>query len=78
MNRDLPGVADTILTSSAILFIDTVGCGLRERETSTEESKGNDGEVDIVLSQIKELLLSGIPPQEISVIAPYNLQVINE
>ena len=73
--RDLPNVIDTPLTSSPILFIDTAGCGLLERETGTEESKGNEGEADLVLMQIKELLQSGVPPQEISIIAPYNLQV---
>ena len=58
-----------------MLFIDTGGCGLYEREAESEQSKGNDGEAEIVVNQIKELLESGVPPREISVIAPYNLQV---
>lgn len=43
--RDLPDIETTPDTSTALLFIDTGGCSIYERETeSDEESKGNEGE----------------------------------
>lgn len=67
---------ETPLTSSPMLYIDTAGCGLHEKETESENSsKGNEGEADIVLMQVRELLSAGLSPDEISIIAPYNLQV---
>ena len=73
--RDLPGVTNSSLTTSALFFIDTAGCDLHELETESEESKGNEGEAELVLCHVKDLLEVGVPPQEIAVIAPYNLQV---
>lgn len=63
-------------TSSALFFIDTAGCSLYETTGDEGEgSKGNEGESEIVLAHIKELLLSGVASKDIAVIAPYNLQV---
>ena len=33
------------------------------------------GEADIVAAHVEQLVQAGIPPQDIAVIAPYNLQV---
>ncbi|XP_029008415.1 DNA-binding protein SMUBP-2 [Betta splendens] len=73
--KDLPGVACTEETSTPLLLIDTAGCGLSEMEVPDEQSKGNQGEVDIVELHIKALTEAGVKAKDIAVIAPYNLQV---
>ncbi|KAK6317688.1 hypothetical protein J4Q44_G00109790 [Coregonus suidteri] len=73
--KDLPGVASVDETSTPLLLIDTAGCGLSEMEVTDEQSKGNQGEVDIVELHIKALTEAGVKPKDIAVIAPYNLQV---
>lgn len=73
--KDLPGVASVEETGTALLLIDTAGCGLNETEDTDELSKGNPGEVDIVELHIKALTDAGIKAKDIAVIAPYNLQV---
>ncbi|XP_077372251.1 DNA-binding protein SMUBP-2 [Festucalex cinctus] len=73
--KDLPGVTCVEETSTALLLIDTAGCGLTEMEVEDEQSKGNQGEVDIVALHIKALTEAGVNAKDIAVIAPYNLQV---
>ncbi|KAG9336347.1 hypothetical protein JZ751_002694 [Albula glossodonta] len=73
--RDLPGVGSTEDTEIPLLLIDTAGCGLLEMEASDEQSKGNQGEADIVALHIKALTEAGVKAKDIAVIAPYNLQV---
>uniref|UniRef100_UPI0037E7F8DB DNA-binding protein SMUBP-2 n=1 Tax=Semicossyphus pulcher TaxID=241346 RepID=UPI0037E7F8DB len=73
--KDLPGVACVEETSTPLLLIDTAGCGLSEMEVTDEQSKGNQGEVDIVGLHIKALTEAGLKAKDIAVIAPYNLQV---
>ncbi|XP_054895009.1 DNA-binding protein SMUBP-2 isoform X1 [Poeciliopsis prolifica] len=73
--KDLPGVACVEETSTPLLLIDTAGCGLSEMEIADEQSKGNQGEVDIVSLHIKTLTEAGVKAKDIAVIAPYNLQV---
>ena len=43
MCSDLPGVLLSDDTQVPLLFVDTVGTGLRELETDEEDSKGNEG-----------------------------------
>ncbi|XP_067663777.1 DNA-binding protein SMUBP-2-like [Haliotis asinina] len=73
--RDLPGVTDCEETSCPLLLVDTAGCDLFELELPEEVSKGNEGEADIVASHVEKLISSGLRPEDIAVIAPYNLQV---
>uniref|UniRef100_A0A8C4EVK9 DNA-binding protein SMUBP-2 n=1 Tax=Dicentrarchus labrax TaxID=13489 RepID=A0A8C4EVK9_DICLA len=73
--KDLPGVTCVDETSTPLLLIDTAGCGLSEMEITDEQSKGNQGEVDIVELHIKALTEAGLKAKDIAVIAPYNLQV---
>ncbi|KAI3371259.1 hypothetical protein L3Q82_023878 [Scortum barcoo] len=73
--KDLPGVTCVEETSTPLLLIDTAGCGLSEMEVTDEQSKGNQGEVDIVELHIKALTEAGLKAKDIAVIAPYNLQV---
>ncbi|XP_073706078.1 DNA-binding protein SMUBP-2 [Garra rufa] len=73
--RDLADVADVEETRIPLLLIDTAGCGLNEMEDTDEQSKGNQGEVDIVALHIKALTEAGVKVKDIAIIAPYNLQV---
>uniref|UniRef100_A0A4W6DX85 Immunoglobulin mu DNA binding protein 2 n=1 Tax=Lates calcarifer TaxID=8187 RepID=A0A4W6DX85_LATCA len=73
--KDLPGVTCVEETNTPLLLIDTAGCGLSEMEVADEQSKGNQGEVDIVELHIKALTEAGVKAKDIAVIAPYNLQV---
>ncbi|KAI5623998.1 DNA-binding protein SMUBP-2 [Silurus asotus] len=73
--RDLAGVAHVQETSMPLLLVDTAGCGLNEMEDTDEQSKGNQGEVDIVALHVKTLTEAGVQAKDIAVIAPYNLQV---
>ncbi|XP_034443511.1 DNA-binding protein SMUBP-2 [Hippoglossus hippoglossus] len=73
--KDLAGVTCVDETSTPLLLIDTSGCGLSEMEVPDEQSKGNQGEVDIVDLHVKALTEAGVKARDIAVIAPYNLQV---
>lgn len=73
--RDLPGVEDNEDTALPLLLIDTAGCEMTELDTPDEESKGNEGEADLVAVHVERLVSSGVPTSEIAVISPYNLQV---
>ncbi|NXK68915.1 SMBP2 protein, partial [Sylvietta virens] len=73
--RDLPGVSSTEETSTALLLIDTAGCGLFELEGEQEQSKGNPGEVQLVGMHVQALVDAGVKAKDIAVVAPYNLQV---
>uniref|UniRef100_A0A671SUM4 DNA helicase n=1 Tax=Sinocyclocheilus anshuiensis TaxID=1608454 RepID=A0A671SUM4_9TELE len=73
--RDLAGVADVEETRIPLLLIDTASCGLNEMEDTDEQSKGNQGEVDIVALHIKALTETGVQVKDIAIIALYNLQV---
>ncbi|XP_075529454.1 DNA-binding protein SMUBP-2-like isoform X4 [Dermacentor variabilis] len=73
--RDLPGVEDNDDTALPLLLIDTAGCGMIELDTPDDESKGNEGEADLVSIHVERLVSSGVPASEIAVISPYNLQV---
>ena len=46
-----------------------------ELDTPSEESKGNEGEAEIVLAHVKDLLAAGLREGDIAIIAPYHLQV---
>ena len=74
--KDLPGVKETDETSLPLILIDTAGCDIREKEVKDEVSKGNEGEADIVAAHVMALITAGLKPDDIAVIAPYNLQVI--
>ncbi|XP_070198061.1 DNA-binding protein SMUBP-2-like isoform X2 [Littorina saxatilis] len=73
--KDLPSVEEGETTSIPLLLIDTAGCNLPELDLPQEVSKGNEGEADIVAAHVEQLVQAGVAPQDIAVIAPYNLQV---
>ena len=72
---DLEGVQKTDLTTVPLLLIDTAGCDLYELETPEEESKGNEGETEVVVQHVEALISSGVKHRDIGIITPYNLQV---
>lgn len=71
----IPEVNETEVTSLPLLMIDTAGCDLHELQAQDEESKGNEGEADIVAAHIDALVGSGVKQRDIGIITPYNLQV---
>ncbi|KAJ8048856.1 DNA-binding protein SMUBP-2 [Holothuria leucospilota] len=73
--RDLPGVEDNEITSLPMLLIDTLGCDYLELELEDEASKGNEGEANLVVVHVEKLCASGVRPEDLAVITPYNLQV---
>ncbi|XP_039600764.1 DNA-binding protein SMUBP-2 isoform X2 [Polypterus senegalus] len=73
--KDLPGVSIIEETSLPLLLIDTAGCGLFEQDVEDEQSKGNQGEADIVSLHVEALIKAGVKAKDIAVITPYNLQV---
>lgn len=70
------------LSSSPLLIIDTAGALMHESleagpgATTLAESKSNEGEADLVLQTVQELMGDlGLKSQDIGIISPYNAQV---
>ncbi|KAK0051948.1 DNA-binding protein SMUBP-2 [Biomphalaria pfeifferi] len=62
-------------TNFPLLLIDTAGCDVPELNNPEEVSKANEGEVEIVVNRVEELIGYGVKPSDIAVISPYNFQV---
>jgi superfamily I DNA and/or RNA helicase len=72
---DLPGVAASPLTESAIEFVDTAGAGYDEEIEPDGESRLNRQEAELIARFVEALVASGLPAESIAVIAPYSAQV---
>ncbi len=75
---DLPGVIFFFSFGDPgipLLLIDTTGCDMYELETGDEVSRANEGEAALVCIHVRSLVRSGVKPEDIAVITPYNLQV---
>ncbi len=72
---ELPGVAETPLTSEPVTFIDTAGAGYEEEQEPDGESRLNPQEADLAARKVRALLEAGVRPEDIAVIAPYSAQV---
>src|ERR1700722_16042385 len=79
---DLDNVVNNELTCTPIVFYDTIGCDMLEslnddiNDSSLDvESRSNEGEARICIRNLKELLVSGLRPDQIAIITPYNAQV---
>jgi ATP-dependent RNA/DNA helicase IGHMBP2 len=72
--EDLPGVESTALTASAVHYIDTAGASYDEEMEPEGESRLNSQEADLVLRQVRQLLESGLKPDQIAIITPYAAQ----
>ena len=72
---DLPGVAETPLTTRATLWIDTAGAEADEELDPATRSTFNGLEVEVVAAVVQQLREAGVPSGLIGVITPYNAQV---
>jgi ATP-dependent RNA/DNA helicase IGHMBP2 len=72
---ELPGVAATGLTTTAVDFIDTAGAGYDEADEPGGESRLNPREAELAHRKIRALLDASVPADAIAVIAPYAAQV---
>lgn len=75
------GDADDTLGVPWIL-VDTAGCGFGESTDgdvsngrNVSRSKSNEGEAEIIVQQVQELLNANVPPGAIGIISPYAAQV---
>ncbi|MEC7948602.1 MAG: AAA domain-containing protein [Myxococcota bacterium] len=72
---DRPGVAPAAITTIPMLWIDTAGAALEEHRDPISGSLENPGEALILRVALDALLASGVPPEDIAVLAPYSAQV---
>ncbi|GAA6031415.1 hypothetical protein JCM8097_005650 [Rhodosporidiobolus ruineniae] len=77
---DLEGVEEDEDLDEAVVFIDTAGQAMHERSAEDgsfgSESKSNENEADIVHKYVQTLITANVPPTSISIISPYNSQVL--
>ena len=83
--RDLSNIAkrdnedemdDEDLAQCPLFLIDTTGYDMPEICYDDENSRGNEGEVALVSTHVKELIENyGVSVDQIGVITPYNMQV---
>jgi predicted DNA helicase len=73
--HDLPDVAVSPLTQTAVEFIDTAGAGYDEQEEPGGESRLNPLEAELVCRKVLALLESGVRAEAIALVAPYAAQV---
>jgi ATP-dependent RNA/DNA helicase IGHMBP2 len=71
---DLPGVAATPSTQSALEFIDTAGAGYDEEPEPDGESRFNRREAELLSAKVQTLLQCGVPAADIGLITPYAAQ----
>ena len=72
-NSELPENVGS-LKDVTLMLIDTTGCDMHEMANDAG-SRYNEGEGDIVVSQIHSLISLGLKAEDIAVITPYNGQV---
>ncbi|BGP50019.1 hypothetical protein JCM10450v2_005927 [Rhodotorula kratochvilovae] len=77
---DLEGVEEDEDVDEPVVFIDTAGQAMYERAAEDgkfgSDSKSNENEADIVLKYVEFLVNANVPPASISIISPYNAQVV--
>ncbi|GAA5969525.1 hypothetical protein JCM8115_000418 [Rhodotorula mucilaginosa] len=77
---DLDGVEPDEDLDEPVVFLDTAGQAMYERAAEDgsfgSESKSNENEADIVQKYVGTLISAGVPPTSISIISPYNSQVV--
>ena len=72
---DLKHVKRSALTEEVLLFLDTAGRGFEEALELGSESRFNREEAEFLANYLKQLLETGVKPEEIAVISPYSAQV---
>ena len=71
---DLVKDSEEELLNTPLMFLDTAGSLMYEGidEESDNDSKYNNGECDLVIQVLKELLSYGVQKSDIGVITPYS------
>lgn len=72
---DMPEVQDNEYTRDVFQFLDTAGMGFEEKLEKGSESRYNPEEAELVIRHLRQLLGSGIKPEQIAIISPYSAQV---
>jgi superfamily I DNA and/or RNA helicase len=72
--KDLPGVRNTELTRTPAQYIDTAGADYRENFDALTQSYFNEGEAALIEKLYKNLIASGLAPDQIGIITPYSAQ----
>ncbi len=72
---DLPNITPGRLTETPLELIDTAGAGFDEQAEPDGESRFNPREAQLVCRLVGSLVVSGLPAEDIAVIAPYSAQV---
>ncbi|GAA5853885.1 hypothetical protein JCM9279_005755 [Rhodotorula babjevae] len=77
---DLEGVEADEDIDEPVVFIDTAGQAMYERAAEDgkfgSDSKSNENEAEIVRQYVETLVSANVPPTSISIISPYNAQVV--
>ncbi|GAA5907584.1 hypothetical protein JCM8208_000009 [Rhodotorula glutinis] len=77
---DLEGVEADEDIDEPVIFIDTAGQAMYERVAEDgkfgSDSKSNENEAEIVRQYVETLVNANVPPTSISIISPYNAQVV--
>ena len=71
----IPGVRKCEETEAPLFLIDTIGSCKLETLGGDDESKYNEGEVELVKRHLELLVNAGVDPSLIAIITPYNAQV---
>ena len=72
---ELPGVAETPLTTAPVTFIDTAGASYDEVKEPDGDSRFNPQEAKLAAGKVRQLIEAGVSGEQIAVIAPYSAQV---
>ena len=72
---DLPRVARTELTETAVTFIDTAGAGYDDSQPADSDSRHNPEEAALAAKKARQLLEAHVPANSIAIITPYSAQV---
>jgi superfamily I DNA and/or RNA helicase len=73
--NEMKGVKETELTRSPVTFIDTVGAGYDEEWNELLESRENEGEAQLAIKVLNQLIEDGVSPSDMAIITPYVAQV---
>ena len=75
-SRTLEDVLKKQVDAPPVLFLDTAGKGFDESKAPQTESLRNEGEAELVVARVRELLAAGLDPKELGVITPYRAQAL--
>ena len=75
-SRTLREVLSKELDAPPLLFLDTAGKGFDETKAPQTESLRNEGEAELVVARVRELLAAGLDVRELAVITPYRAQAL--